>query len=152
AIALQPGNSNLILVGTGETNNAGDSYYGMGILRSTDGGSNWTLISTADSGAKSFKGLGVSKFAFSTANPNFVVAAVAVTALGNGTGLVPIAGSNSGLYWSSDAGATWHSQTSIVDGATPTDINRVFDVVYNPTLNKFFAAVRYHGFYSSTDG
>src|SRR6266850_1992582 len=36
AIALQPGNSNLILVGTGETNSSGDSYYGAGILRSTE--------------------------------------------------------------------------------------------------------------------
>ena len=44
AIALQPGNSNVILVGTGETNSSGDSYYGLGILRSTDGGSTWTQI------------------------------------------------------------------------------------------------------------
>ncbi len=36
AIALQPGNSNVILVGTGETNSSGDSYYGLGILLSTD--------------------------------------------------------------------------------------------------------------------
>ena len=42
AIALQPGHSNVILVGTGETNSSGDSYYGLGILRSADGGSTWT--------------------------------------------------------------------------------------------------------------
>lgn len=41
AIALQPGNSNVILIGTGETNNSGDSYYGLGILGSTDGGMSW---------------------------------------------------------------------------------------------------------------
>ena len=41
AIALQPGNSNVILVGTGETNSSGDSYYGLGILGSTDGGMTW---------------------------------------------------------------------------------------------------------------
>ena len=29
AIALQPGNSNVILVGTGETNSSSDSYYGL---------------------------------------------------------------------------------------------------------------------------
>src|ERR1035441_85060 len=44
AIALQPGNSNVILVGTGETNNSADSYYGLGILLSTNAGSTWTEI------------------------------------------------------------------------------------------------------------
>src|SRR5208282_3609952 len=78
AIALQPGNSNVILVGTGETNNSADSYYGLGILRSADGGSTWTTppIQSAASG-QSFLGIGFSKIAFSTANPNLVVAATA---------------------------------------------------------------------------
>jgi hypothetical protein len=31
-IAVQPGNNQLILVGTGEPNDSGDSYYGLGIL------------------------------------------------------------------------------------------------------------------------
>ncbi len=44
AIALQPSNSNTIVVGTGETNNSSDSYYGLGILLSTNGGSTWTQI------------------------------------------------------------------------------------------------------------
>src|SRR5208282_5729848 len=75
AIALQPGNSNVILVGTGETNNSADSYYGLGILRSADGGSTWTTppIQSAASG-QSFLGIGFSKIAFSTANPSLVVA------------------------------------------------------------------------------
>src|SRR5882757_7035325 len=63
AIALQPGNSNLILVGTGETNASGDSYYGMGILRSTDGGASWTQIQKAASG-EIFLGIGFTKIAF----------------------------------------------------------------------------------------
>src|SRR5882724_10998465 len=53
AIALQPCSSNLsncdhvntlskvILVGTGEANSSINSYYGLGILRSTDAGVNW---------------------------------------------------------------------------------------------------------------
>src|SRR5258708_17443029 len=76
AIALQPGNSNIILVGTGETNASGDSYYGMGILRSTDGGATWAQIQQAASG-QFFLGIGFSKIAFSTANPNLVVATTA---------------------------------------------------------------------------
>ena len=76
AIALQPGNSKVILVGTGETNSAGDSYYGLGMLRSADGGSTWTQISSAASG-QSFLGIGFSKIAFSSSNPSLVVAATA---------------------------------------------------------------------------
>ena len=60
AIAIQPGttgNSAVVLIGTGEPNSSADSYYGMGILRSIDGGATWTnpndtstpLIKGADS-------------------------------------------------------------------------------------------------------
>ena len=76
AIALQPENSSVILVGTGETNGSADSYYGLGILRSTDGGVTWTQIQSAASG-QSFLGVGFSKIAFSTSNPKLVVAATA---------------------------------------------------------------------------
>lgn len=152
AIALQPGNSNLILVGTGEPHNAGDSYYGLGILRSTDAGASWELIGAADNGIRSFKGLGISKFAFSTTNTNLVVAAAAQTPLGLATDLSGIAASSSGLYWSEDAGATWNSAPSVMDGSSATQMHRVTDVAYNAALNKFFAVIRHHGFYESSDG
>jgi len=76
AIALQPGNSSVILVGSGEANSSGDSYYGLGILRSADGGSTWTQTQNAASG-QSFLGIGFSKIAFSTVNPTLAVAAAA---------------------------------------------------------------------------
>src|SRR6202171_5887041 len=76
AIALQPGDSSVILVGTGETNSSGDSYYGLGILRSADGGASWTQIQSAGTG-QSFLGIGFSKIAFSTANSSLVVGATA---------------------------------------------------------------------------
>src|SRR5206468_9545966 len=42
AIALAPSNPDIVYVGTGEQNNSGDSYYGAGVLKSTDGGATWT--------------------------------------------------------------------------------------------------------------
>src|SRR5579871_2619270 len=42
SITLDPQNHLTIYVGTGEENNAIDSYYGEGILKSTDGGNTWT--------------------------------------------------------------------------------------------------------------
>src|SRR5882757_6403029 len=86
AIAIQPGNatgrlSNTIVVGTGEANSSADSYYGLGILRSTDHGQNWTLI-TQDTLGHPFHGLAFSKMAFSTTSTNTVVAATATSVAG----------------------------------------------------------------------
>src|SRR5262249_12947347 len=63
AVSVKP-DGTVVLVGTGEPNNAIDSYYGIGILRSTDGGNTWNLIPSADANAHPFAGLGVAKFAW----------------------------------------------------------------------------------------
>ena len=44
ALTVQPGGTGVILAGTGDPNDVLDSYYGAGILRSTDGGNTWSLI------------------------------------------------------------------------------------------------------------
>ena len=44
ALTVQPGGTGVILAGTGDPNDALDSYYGAGILRSADGGNTWSLI------------------------------------------------------------------------------------------------------------
>lgn len=155
AIALQPqsqsGLSNVILVGTGETNSSGDSYYGLGILRSTDGGSSWAPpIQTAGTG-ESFAGVGFSRIAFSTVLPNVVVAA---TAGDNGLDLGLEEDGNStarGLYFSTDGGQTWN-RVILSDGAVPASAT---SVIYNPSQGNagtFYAFIRRHGLYSSTDG
>jgi hypothetical protein len=165
AIALQPGNSNVILVGTGETNNSSDSYYGLGILRSTNGGSSWTQITGVGQPAdQSFLGIGFSKIAFSTANPNLVVAA---TAGDNGLclGLEVATGGNSpcdgpeedgnstvrGLYFSQNGGATWNRVT-LTDGSIPASATAVIYNASQGASGTFYAAIRRHGLYSSTDG
>lgn len=156
AIAIQPGNTNVantvILAATGEANNSGDSYFGLGILRSADAGNTWTLISTANGGALSFSGLGGTRMAFSTATAPFntVVAAMATTSEGIVDGAVT-ANTTRGLYTSLDAGQNW-TYDALVDPGGATDATSATSVVYNASAGKFFAAVRYHGFYSSPDG
>ncbi len=167
SIALQPGNSNLILVGSGEANNSADSYYGLGILRSTDAGATWNpIISSATcptqnpacpvAGTVSFHGLGFTHVAFSTDAPGRVVATAAAAAGGIGVG-AETGGSNArGIYFSTDAGLTW-TRAKVTDdssGATqitpdPASTNAV---IYNSQQHKFYANLRYHGFYSSSDG
>ncbi|MGA3107456.1 MAG: sialidase family protein [Terriglobales bacterium] len=150
AIALQPGNSSVILVGTGETNSSADSYYGLGILRSADGGATWTQIQTAGTG-QSFLGVGFSKIAFSTVLPNVVVAA---TAGDNGLDLGLEEDGNStarGVYFSQDAGVTWN-RVILSDGAVPASATSVFYNANQGNAGTFYASIRRHGLYSSTDG
>jgi hypothetical protein len=142
-------NGNTILVGTGEAKGAVDSYYGLGILRSTDGGSTWTLIQTADSGATKMAGLGFSHIVFNKDNPNNIVA----TTIGTGVsvGLGALTGNYvRGVFYSTDAGVSWHS-VNVAEGGTTFQAS-TNGLVYNATEHKFFAAMRYHGFYSSPDG
>jgi hypothetical protein len=165
AMSVQPGGTGVVLAGTGDPNDATDSWYGAGILRSTDGGATWTLITYALGPGNlgksfSFAGNAIAEFAWSTTNPNEVVAAVSQSAYG---ALLGTAGSHTisvlGLYDSQDAGATW-SLATIEDGTTfvenpaaeQTGSNAVTAVVWNPIRKSFYAAVRSHGYYASTDG
>ena len=173
ALTVQPGGTGVILAGTGDPNNAVDSYYGAGVLRSADGGLTWSLIAKSNDFSVNslynfdFFGLAFAGFAWSTQTPNLVVAAVSQSAEGvnvaanltenaQGTPLNVM-----GLYYSTDAGQTWYLAT-ITDG--PGQIvqtsqrviagggNAVTSVVWNPIRKRFYAAVRYHGYYESLDG
>jgi hypothetical protein len=157
SIAVQPQISNpnaansVVLAGTGETDSSTDSYYGVGILRSTDGGQSWKPISEDSTGAHSFAGLGFSQIVFSTANPNLVVAAAGAASQGILDGLENPVGVNRGLYYSTDAGADWQSAV-VTDSGANISPDSATAVAYNATAAKFYAAIRDHGFYSSPDG
>ena len=105
AVSVQPG---VILAGTGDPNDASDSFYGSGILRSADGGLTWTLIRNSNDGVggnHSFAGLGFAGFAWSS--PMTVVAALSQAAEGALVNAVDNINSVMGLYYSTDAGVTW---------------------------------------------
>ncbi|MCU1308010.1 MAG: glycosyl hydrolase [Acidobacteriaceae bacterium] len=107
SIAIDPTNSQVIYVGTGEENYGSDSYYGVGILKSTNGGASWTrlgqqqfapttLFCTSD-----FLGCGGARIGAIAIQPG-------VGNNGHLLAAVNTAFSNSaGLFWSPDAGATW---------------------------------------------
>lgn len=152
AITIQPGTTEpnaTVLVGTGESNSSGDSYYGMGILRSTDSGKTWNLIRTADNGAKTFSGLGASSFAWSATTPGLVIVGMGSTN-GKHEGSDSIGGR--GIYYSQDAGQSWHYATVTDPGGAVLSEGSVTAVIFNPGTQKFYAAYRYHGFYESSDG
>ena len=156
SIAIQPGNNDprksVILAATGEANDSADSYFGLGILRSTDAGSTWTLIGSANNGNLWFKGLGGTRMAFSSAanQTNTVVSAMATSSEGLLDGAIT-AGTTRGLYTSQDAGQSWTYDVPRDSGGA-IDATSATSVVYNAGAAKFFAAIRFHGFYSSSDG
>ena len=169
ALTVQPGATGVIMAGTGDPNDALDSYYGAGILRSADSGATWTLIGTSQDATPggsdqlfSFSGEGFAGFAWSTANPELVVAAVSQAYEGALVNVVAPKSSYEGLYYSTDSGASWNLSTipdgngQIVQGpraafALP-DGNAATAVVWNPVRKLFVAAVRFHGYYQSPDG
>jgi hypothetical protein len=157
AIAVQPQLTNpnpsntVILVGTGEATSSSDSYYGLGILRSANAGASWTLISADSTGSRSFAGMSFSKIAFSTSSPSLVVAATAGSWEGLVEGISNPLTANLGIYDSTDGGNTW-SYANVQDSGVATSPGSVTSVAYNAVAGEFFAALRYHGFYSSSDG
>ena len=159
--ALAIGNG-VLLAGTGDPNDATDSYYGSGILRSTDGGLTWTLASQAavgTNGSVSFAGLSVAGLAFSSTNPSIVVAAISESVEGSLVEASNPAYSVLGLYVSTDAGQTWQLST-VMDGSQIVQqgsylggsYSAATAVVWNPLRQRFYAAVRSHGYYESADG
>ncbi len=169
ALTVQPGGTGVVLAGLGDPNDALDSYYGAGLLRSTDGGQTWSLIEHSVDFANNlsqqdywFVGEGFAGFAWSSTNVQLVVAAVsqAYDATLVHAGLDGL--SSAGLYYSQDSGATWHfAQISDLNGMdvqgpqvgyTRPDGNAATAVVWNPVRRVFVAAVRFHGYYQSADG
>jgi hypothetical protein len=152
----------VVLAGTGDPNDATDSYYGQGILRSADGGVTWTLAQGSNDGVAgyhTFVGRGVAGFAWSSVMPHLVVAALSQSAEGVVVNSPDATSSVMGLYYSNDAGNTW-AMATIEDGSQivqqpqpgATVGNAVTSVVWNQPRQRFYAAVRFHGYYESMDG
>ena len=80
AVAVQPGNSNLVLAGGSGSCTGGG--YGSGLYRSTDSGSTWTKV---------LNGTTVDDVIFDPVSANIVYAAV----------------TDGGIYKSTDSGASW---------------------------------------------
>ncbi|HEX4823299.1 MAG TPA: hypothetical protein VFV19_03220 [Candidatus Polarisedimenticolaceae bacterium] len=143
SIAIAPSNGNVIYAGTGEGNQSCDSYFGAGILRSTDGGATWTLL-----GATPFANTSVTKILVHPGNPNILWAA-------NGGGIggfLCFAGpaGTYGVWRSTDAGATWLH----VLGSTQIGSNAaIHDLAADPTNpNIIYAGANHSGVWKTTNG
>lgn len=136
SITIDPVDSNIVYVGTGEPAGSCDSYYGAGILRSADGGSSWTQLAGNLGGP--FARMAISKILLdpNTAGNTSTARLYASTRFGflsSGTsscGLAP-GSTNTGAVWrSNDAGATW-TQLNVPTGAAGNE--QIHDMVMDPT-------------------
>jgi uncharacterized repeat protein (TIGR01451 family) len=66
ALALAPSNEDILYVGTGEGALSGDSYFGNGVLKSTNGGATFAKVSAAGY----FTSVSISKIVVDAADPN----------------------------------------------------------------------------------
>lgn len=147
AVAVDPTNDNIVYAGTGEANSSGDSYDGMGMFKSTDGGASWSSI-----GLEQTRHIG--KIVIDPTNTNILyVAAMGTLYTGN---------SERGVYKSTDAGATWHRVLFI------NDTTGVVDLAINPQNTNILLAAAWQrrrgpegrlyvggvhtGIYRTTDG
>ena len=130
AIAVAPSSPNVIYAGTGEATNSGLSFYGRGVLKSSDGGATWMLLN--DAGA--FDRSTISKIAVSPTDPNTLYVALSNNGVNGNGGVV------TGVYKSSDGGATWTNTTTAI--ANVTAASQFSDVVIDPAnANTLYCAV-----------
>ncbi len=136
SIAIDPANTNIVYVGTGEANGSCDSYYGQGILRTTDGGTTWTQLAGNTGGP--FAGQSISKVIVDpatagTSNATTLWASTALGFLSSGTEQCAVAnGVYNGAVWrSTDSGNTW-TRLNVPTGALSGPGARIHDMVLDP--------------------
>lgn len=151
ALALDPTDEDVIYAGTGEGNYANHSRYGLGILKSTDGGDSWEHLAESVFAGRSFSAIVVSP-----SNPQRVFASI--TRAGGFPELAaakghPGATGDIGVFRSEDGGATWThlagglpnvSATSLA--LDPTDADTLY-----AGIGRIFGSPQ-NGVYKTSDG
>ena len=110
ALAVDPVTPNIVYAGTGEMNFSSESYYGCGVLRSTDGGVTWTQLGGA---------------VFDTPTGGAYISKIVVdpATAGSASSSTVFAATSFGLYKSVNSGGAWSRLLSA----------SVTDVLQNPS-------------------
>ena len=107
AVAIAPGDPNIVWVGTGEANNRQSSSWGDGVYKSTDGGKTWRHMGLRQT-------MHIARIRVDPANYDVVY----VAAVGNLWG----SGGERGVYKTADGGLTWTSVLSDGPDVGATDL------------------------------
>jgi len=115
-VTIDPSNSSIVWVGTGENNHQRALGYGNGVYKSEDGGSSWTNMGLKDS--RQIGGIVVSP-----ENSDVVFVAAEGSVWGPG--------GDRGLYKTADGGKTWKK---VIDISENTGVNNVVIDPVDPKL------------------
>ena len=137
SITIDP--NDVIYVGTGEGNESCDSYYGAGVLKSTDGGSTWAQL-----GASTFGASAISRIAVNPTSTSAIIAsAIEAHYTDSHYGFCNGAGTAAGVYVSTNSGVSWTRTLSATFGST--------DLVMDPTTPAIIYAAADGGVYKSSN-
>ena len=145
-VTIDPNNTNVVWVGTGENNNQRSVNYGDGVYKSIDGGKSWKNM-----GLKTSEHIG--KIIVDPKDSNIVyVAAI---------GPLWSKGGERGLYKTNDGGETWNAVLTVDEHTGVNDVvmdPRDSNVLYASTLQRRRHVYTYvgggpgSGMYKSVDG
>jgi photosystem II stability/assembly factor-like uncharacterized protein len=107
AVTLDPKDSNVVWVGTGENNSQRSVSYGDGVYKSNDGGKSWNNV-----GLKKSEHIG--RIAIDPRDSNVVYVAA--------QGPLWSAGGDRGLYKTTDGGKTWKAVLTISENTGVSDV------------------------------
>ncbi len=154
SLAIEPNNPNVIWAGTGDNGEFG-SYYGAGLLKSTDGGANWQVItgpnSTLAPVQPAFINAGILKVEIDAASPNTVYI---TTGPGHSSSASSKTGAEAplgqrGLWKTTDGGQTWTNLNVTNDGGRVS----AMDVITDPLNRQRVIASMYGaGLFRSENG
>jgi photosystem II stability/assembly factor-like uncharacterized protein len=105
SLAIDTKNPDIIYCGTGEANLSSDSYPGVGVYQSTNGGQTWRLIASSDNNAVPVR---IGRIAIDPFDSKHII-------LG-GVGLAEVSATGAdygGIFVSTDSGVNWKRQTFI---------------------------------------
>ena len=101
ALAVAPSNDLVVYAGTGEGALSGDSYFGNGILKSSDGGNTWSQVS-----GEFLVGVSTTRLAVDPTNANHLYASIS-RGRGGVRRVSPPVHSTYGIWESTDGAVTW---------------------------------------------
>jgi uncharacterized repeat protein (TIGR01451 family) len=142
ALAVAPSNDAIIYAGTGEGALSGDSYFGNGVFKSTDGGNTWAKIS----GDTYFNGVSMSRIVVDPADADHVYAAV-LRGRGGARRVSPPDPTKFGIWESKDGGVNWALIQKVKDNFGATDLEMD---PQNPLI--LYSSFWGDAIYKSTDG
>jgi uncharacterized repeat protein (TIGR01451 family) len=141
ALAVAPSNDMVVYAGTGEGALSGDSYFGNGVLKSTNGGFSWSHVS-----GDYFAGVAISRLAVDPTNASHLYASV-LRGRGGAKRVSPPDHSRFGVWESTNGGVTWTLRKEVTTTLGATDV-RMDPLNHNILYASFWG----DAIYKSTNG